>query len=249
MNKTTATVKFSFNRHFASLVWTKAIFNLKSEVSKTHLSYLWWVLEPVLYMVVFYVVFGLLLERGGPGFIPYLLVGLVPFQWLSKSIIESSGSILQGKNLMLRVRINPLFFPLSRLVTSTLKGIPVFILLIIYLLASGYMPAISWLALPWILFLQALFTLGLCFVLAMVIPYLQDLRRLIPLGIQFILFSSGVFYTTERIPSEWIEIFFLNPVACLLHLYHQLFLYNKWPDPALSGYIIIFSWHYFPSRT
>lgn len=241
MNRSTIPVRFSFNCHFISLVWNKAVFNLKSETNKTHLSYCWWVMEPVLYMAVFYVVFGLILQRGGPDFIPYLLTGLVPFQWLSKSIVESADSILKGRGLMLKLRINPLFFPLSRFITSSLKEIPVFVLLVAYLLISGYNPGLSWLALPLVLLLQVIFTIGICFLLSFVIPYFRDLLRLVPLGIQFILFGSGVFYTIELIPPHWVEVFFLNPVACLLHFYRQIFLHNNWPDLDLIGYVLVFA--------
>jgi len=49
---------------FLELIWTKTIFNLRSEVHRNYLSYGWWVLEPLLHMVVYYLVFGLLLQRG-----------------------------------------------------------------------------------------------------------------------------------------------------------------------------------------
>ncbi|OBX34299.1 hypothetical protein A8U91_03352 [Halomonas elongata] len=84
-------------RMFWDLVWTKARLNLKSEASQNHLRYLWWILDPVLYMTVFYVVFGLLMERGGEGFIAYLLTGLVPFQWFAKTVQHTSNSIVGGR--------------------------------------------------------------------------------------------------------------------------------------------------------
>ena len=240
MYRPTPSIRFSFNYHFASLVWNKALFNVKGQTSKTHLSYLWWVLEPILYMAVLYVVFGLVLERGGPEFVPYLLTGLVPFQWLSKSITESSDSILRGKDLMLKIRISPLFFPLSELVSSSLKEVPVFMLLVIYLLVTGYTAGMNWFALPLVLFLQILLTVGFCFLLSLAIPYLRDLLRLVPMGIQSILFGSGVFYRPEQIPPDWIDLFFLNPIACLFHMYRQILLYGEWPNLALAGYVLIF---------
>ena len=237
MTNAPTTSSFSFTSHFASLVWNKAVFNLKSETSKTHLSYIWWVVEPIIYMIIFYVVLGLILQRGGPDFIPFLLTGLVPFQWISKSIIESSESILQGRGLMLQIKISPLFFPLTRIVTTTLKEIPGFVLLITFILLTGYSPGISWLALPLILCLQLLFTVALCFVIALAMPFVRDLKRLIPVGVQFILFSSGVFYPTDFISKEWIDIFFLNPVAGLFHLYRQILLQGEWPDFGICAYI------------
>ena len=53
--------------HLLELVWTKTLFNLRSEVHRNYLSYAWWLMEPLLHMTVYYVVFGILLKRGGPG--------------------------------------------------------------------------------------------------------------------------------------------------------------------------------------
>ena len=55
------------------LIWTKAVFNLRSEVHRNYLSYGWWVLEPLLHMGIYYLVFGLLLQRGDANYSTFLL--------------------------------------------------------------------------------------------------------------------------------------------------------------------------------
>ncbi|HIB76240.1 MAG TPA: ABC transporter permease, partial [Flavobacteriales bacterium] len=74
-------------RQLADLVLYKVRTDLRSEVSQNHLSLLWWVLEPVLYMTVFYLVFGLLLKRGGgPEYVPFLLTGLASWKWFDSAV-------------------------------------------------------------------------------------------------------------------------------------------------------------------
>ena len=63
---------YSFLFRYSELVSTKVIANLKAEASKSYLSYLWWILEPILHMMVYYLVFGLLLNRGTEDFVVYL---------------------------------------------------------------------------------------------------------------------------------------------------------------------------------
>ena len=69
---------------FISLLDVKARMGLKSEASKLYLSYLWWVLEPILWALAFYFVFEVLLSFGRDLF--FIMCGKVPFLWFSKSV-------------------------------------------------------------------------------------------------------------------------------------------------------------------
>ncbi|MBY5930387.1 ABC transporter permease [Halomonas sp. DP8Y7-3] len=226
-------------RTFVDLVWTKARLNLKSEANQNHLRYLWWVLDPILYMAVFYIVFGVMMERGGPGFIAYLLTGLVPFQWFAKTVQQTSNSIVGGKGLMHKVRISPLFFPLVGIVQNTGKQLLVFAMLGIFLLFYGLHPTIHWLGFFPVVLVQLILMIVVSCSLAMIVPFIRDLTNLIPTGIQFLLFTSGIFYTIDRIPEEWRSLFFVNPVANILYQYRQVLVRNEWPDWAGLGWVAL----------
>lgn len=228
-------------RTFTDLVWTKARLNLKSEANKNSLRYLWWVLDPILYMTVFYIVFGVLMERGGPGFIAYLLTGLVPFQWFSKTVQQTSNSIVSGKGLMHKVRISPLFFPLVGVVQNAGKQLVVFAMLVIFLILYGMPPSIHWVAIIPIIVTQVLLIVVVCCLVAMIIPFVRDLNNLVPTGLQFIMFTSGIFYTIDRIPNEWHTLFFVNPMANLLFQYRQVLIENQWPIWSMLGWLALAS--------
>lgn len=215
---------------FIDLVWTKARLNLKSEANKNYLRYLWWVIDPVLYMLVFYTVFGILLNRGGDGFVGYLLTGIVPFQWFAKTTTYCAGSIFGGRGLMNQVSISPIFFPLVGIVQNSGKQFFVFLMLGVFLCAYGLTPAITWLALVPVMLVQLLFMVAVSCVISLIVPFARDLLNLIPTGIQFLMFSSGVFYSTDIIPPDWRSLFFTNPVANLLYQYRQVLVEQQWPD-------------------
>lgn len=224
---------------FVDLVWTKARLNLKSEANQNHLRYFWWILDPLLYMAVFYIVFGVLMERGGPGFIAYLLTGLVPFQWFAKTVQQTSGSIVGGKGLMHKVRISPLFFPLVGIVQNTGKQTLVFLMLGLFLVFYGLPPTVHWLAVVPVIAVQLLLMVVVSCFLAMLVPFVRDISNLIPTGIQFLLFTSGIFYTVDRIPSEWHTLFFSNPMANILHQYRLVLVENQWPDWSGLGWVFL----------
>lgn len=223
---------------FAELVWTKAWFNLKSEAGKNQLNYLWWVIEPLMFMAVYYVVFTLLLSRGGDNYVAYLLSGVMPFQWFAKTTQHASNSIMQGRGLMQSVRVSPLFFPLVSLFQNTGKQIPVFGLLAVLISITGHPPTIHWLGLIPIILLQLFFLGVLGCMLAVMIPFARDLANLVPVGINFTLFASGVFYTLDTIPGQWLNLFLANPVANLLHQYRLVLVENSWPDWSMVGWLL-----------
>lgn len=224
---------------FLELVWTKARFNLKSEANRDQLHYLWWFIEPLMFMAVYYVVFALLLHSGGDNYVPYLLSGVMPFQWFAKTVANSSNSIVQGRGLMQSVRVSPLFFPLAALLQNSSKQIPIFGLLAFLMILTGRSPTLHWLALAPIILLQMFFLGVLCCLLAMLIPFFRDLNNLVPIGVRFVLFASGVFYTLDTIPDRWLGLFLANPMANLLYQYRLILVEGRWPDWAMCGWLLL----------
>jgi lipopolysaccharide transport system permease protein len=64
-------------RHYLDLVRYRAYVDLKSESARSYLGMLWWILDPLMYLAIYYLVFGVVLQRGGEGFVGFLLCGLV----------------------------------------------------------------------------------------------------------------------------------------------------------------------------
>ena len=216
--------------HLLELIWTKANFNLRSEVHRNYLSYGWWVLEPLLHMLVYYVVFGLLLNRGGENFPVFLLTGLIPWMWFMKAVSSSSNSILVGQNLMLQVGVPSIFFPLVMLLQTTIKQLPVFLLLIGFVWLQGYPPGAHWWGLVPIIVVQTILTIAFACAVTAVIPFIRDLSYLVPTGLTFLMFLSGIFYDYRNISADWQELFLLNPMAFLLKCYREIFIEGVTPD-------------------
>lgn len=215
----------------SELVLTKVQLNLKSELSKSYLSFTWWVLEPMLHVAVLYVVFGLFLARGTPNFIAFLLCGQIPFLWLSRTVGNSSMAMYDGQVLMNQIKIPKLFFPLVTVFQDFFKTTLVFVMMVLFFLIYGIDPSVSWLSLPIIMFTQLLFVAWLSIVGAMVVPYIPDARFLITTGLQLLMFGSGIFYSyKEVLLPEHQGLFLLNPMANLIRIYREVLIEGLWPD-------------------
>lgn len=231
-------VQSFFSPQVFELIWLKAVLNLKSEAVRNKLSYVWWLLEPLLYLGTFYIVFTFVLPRGSGGdFVSFLLVGLVVYHWFAKSVQSASTSLLSAQGLLLKVSVTPLFFPAVALLQSSMKQLPVFLLLVLMVLFFGSLPTLAWVALLPLMFAQFLLLVSIGFLLALLVPFMRDLQIAIQSGITFLLFMSGIFYDILEMPIGVRELFLLNPIANLVVQYRTILLEGEWP--SLSGILFI----------
>jgi len=223
---------------FWQLVAIKVRFNLRSEAAQSYLSYAWWLLEPLLFMLVFYVVFKIFLHRGTEDFVSFLLCGVVPWLWFQKSVTNSGGSIIGGKGLIGQVYLPKIFFPMVVIGQDFVKQLLVFALLLAYLVFAGYAPGVNWWWLLPLMLTQLVLIMAVSFVFAFLIPFANDIRYLVDAGLRMMMFGSGVFYSYEDVllPGHR-EIFLLNPMANLITSYRRVLLEDT--APMLNSLVVI----------
>jgi lipopolysaccharide transport system permease protein len=235
-----APLENNFNKSISlRLIWTSAVLDLRAEVSRHVLSYAWWVIEPALHMAVYYMVFGMLLNRGGENYPVFLLAGLVPWTWFSKSVLSSSNSLLQNQNLILEVGVHPFVFPATSILKASLKQLPVFLLLFIFIAILGIAPNAAWLFLPLIILAQVAITIAFSSLIAAVIPFVRDLSYLVATGMMFMMFMSGIFFDVKNIAPEWQDAFLMNPMAFLIVSYREILLEGQTPDISHLAWLLM----------
>lgn len=228
LDQTTEVKHFGITRSHLELLAVLVRSRLQSEVAKNYLNFLWWVFEPMLTLMVFYLVFGILLQRGTDGYVDFLLVGVVVWSWVQKSVSNGNQSLMIGKGLMLQVYFPKILLPLATVLQDLIKQVFVFALLLVYLITAGYF-SISWLALPLVFVLQLAFVAGVTGVVAALVPFVPDLRFVVNTLLQLLMFGSGVFYGLDMIPEIHHDLFLANPVAALINMYRDVLLFGKMP--------------------
>lgn len=216
--------------HYIDLVLFKARSELLTETSRTYIGIAWWIIDPILYMSVFYLVFDVFMQRGGPGFVPFLLIGLVYFRWFGNAISNGAMSIRQGNGLMQQVYLPKIIFPLVSFLTDSFKFLCTLTLLIPFLWISGFEPTIHYLALVPLMLIQVVLNLACLTLAAAIVPLVPDLRYLIVHGVTVLMFTSGIFYRVSDLPMELQQYLLLNPLANLLTCYREVLMEAKWPD-------------------
>jgi len=229
-------------RQFWAVFYTKLTFNLRSEVSRTYLGYLWWLLEPVLFVMALYIVFGIFLRTRTENFLVFLVCGQVAFSWFSRSVSHTSNSLLGNRGLMNQVAIQKLFFPLLTVSQDFVKQLVVFVAMFAFLLFMGVEPKLSWLAMPALILTQVLLIFGVGMVCAGVVPLVPDFKFLIGTLLTVTMWGSGIFYSYQDVLlKRHQDLFLMNPMANLIKNYRQVLLDGAQPDWLALAVICAFS--------
>jgi len=222
---------------YKDLIIYKAGADLRSEARRFYISYLWWIIEPILDMIVYYLVFAVLLNRGTPDYVPFLLIGITFWKWFGSSIIHASNSIIQGKGLMLQVYLPKSVFPSIVILTDTFKFGIIFAILIGYLWLYGFKPGQTYFYLPLLLGVEFLLIVAFAFFTAAITPFFPDLTIVIQHVLQIMFFVSGIFFDLDSLNPElqfWLNF---NPMALLISAFRGILMYNTAPD--IQGALLI----------
>lgn len=197
---------------------------------------LWTFLNPLLLMLTYYFVFGIVLSARFPGdpsregFVLYFIAGMLPWLAISEAWGRSPSLILEHHNfikkLVFPVEVLPVVRTLAALVS---EAVALAIFLAMLLITRGAVPA-SALWLPVILIPQVLMTLGVSYILAATGAFLRDLAQMIGFLLTLIFFLTPICYPDSSMPSWALPILGKNPVYILVRGYRAVLLEGRAPE-------------------
>ena len=219
-------------RQYLSAVDVMARLSLKADSQRYFLGYAWWVLEPLLWVGVFYLVFAVLLPGGRGNFLEFLLVGKLTFVWFSKSVSQCANSLMVNRGLIGNLDLPKWLFPLAICHEGLFKQIAVFALLFFALLMLQVPVSWTWLWVLPIALIQYLFIVSVGLLAAVLICIRQDFNLIVQIGLVFLMFVSGVFWDVAQIPDPNTRalLFQFNPMASVVDLYRHVLLEGSPPE-------------------
>lgn len=200
-----------------------AINELRSRQATNVLGSLWHLLNPVLTIGVYYLVFGLIIrsDRGVDHFLLFLTIGLFVFQLGQKSTTDGARSVIANKGLIKAVQFPRVILPLTSTYTEVLAAIPTFAVAYVVALASGVGPTWRWLMLPPLLALMTVFNAGTAMIAARLTTHFADTTQILPFAFRLLLYMSGVIFSVDAYVADSAvlnTLFTLNPYYCFITL-------------------------------
>ncbi len=208
---------------YRELIGFLALRDLKVRYKQSVLGVGWAVLQPLVTMVVFTLLFGLLLGRGGmpaPEGIPYAIstyCALVPWQLFATSLTTSGDSLVANQTLITKVYFPRLVAPIAPILAALVDFVLAFAVLLGMMAWFGIAPGWGLALLPLLVLLTVATALSVSLWLSALNALYRDVRHALPFLAQTWMFATPVVYTTESVfggTSEWLRFAYeLNPMA------------------------------------
>ncbi len=227
--------------NYPALLGFRTYTDLVSEASRTYLSFFWWLAEPAFQLAIYYLVFGLLLGIRTENFLAFLLTGIIAWQLFNRLIMNASASITRGVGIYSKVPINKLFFPTVALLSDLIKHLVVLLVLLGFLLLTGYSLGVALVSLPLVVLTEVILAAAIGYWAALLVPFVPDLSIVIATILMGLMFASGIFYDVSNLSPEIQSVFYLNPMAVLIREHRSVLLSNQFPEWQALGIIALVS--------
>ncbi len=215
------------------LVWR----DIKVRYKQAALGIAWIVLQPLVSMAIYSIIFGRLLNAPSDG-IPYpvfVFAGLLPWQYFAGALTRSSTNLVDNAHLITKVYFPRLVIPLSG-VLSGLVDFGVAFLVLIGLMAIYRIPP-TWaiVFLPAFILLAMITALGFGLWLSALNVRYRDVKHLIPFIVQMWMYLTPVVYSVTLIPERFRWVLALNPMTGVVQGFRWALLGNVMDDAAAPG--------------
>ena len=221
------------------LIYYKTLSDLKSEARKTCAGYLWWMLEPLLQLAVYYAFFTYIFTAREPNYALFLFIGLVSWRWFQASVLHSANSLIINRSMTQVIDIDKAFFPLEVVCVDLVKYVFSLLLVLITLWCSGIYPDVLYVQLPILILLQYILTTGCSLVVAGITPFFPDFYLLLQTWLQLMMFLSGIFYSLDSIPGVFGRLLSLNPMGLLIQDYRRILLNHESLSWSSAAYVLM----------
>ena len=187
---------YAYREMIASLIKRE----LRGKYKASVLGFLWTLMNPLLQMLVYIVVFSFILKSGIENFPVFLFVSLVPWNFFSISVTSGSTCVINQENL---------------------------IVIFAVLLLTGYgLNLVAICFLPLIMIIEYILALGICMLTSALAVYFRDLEYIMGIITMAWMYLTPILYTADMVPESIRTVFNLNPMTPIIEAYQQI-LYHK----------------------
>jgi lipopolysaccharide transport system permease protein len=212
---------------FYFLVWRE----IKVMYAQTILGFSWAILQPLVQIVIFTIVFGKVAKVSTDGF-PYFLfssVAIIPWTYMSQSMTQSSQSLVQHQHMLGKVYFPRLAFPITP-VLARLVDFGISILLLFFVMLYYHVsPTWNLLFLPLVLVMMISVPAGIGMWLSALAIRFRDVKHAMPFVVRMLIYTAPIVYSSSSIPDIYRTFYSLNPIVGVIEGYRACLLGTPMP--------------------
>jgi ABC-type polysaccharide/polyol phosphate export permease len=232
-----------------NLLYQMVASDLKASAKDMMLGYLWWVLDPILLMLIFWILIGMIFHRGGPDYPLFVLCGLYPHRAFTSSFRKSVNSVASAFGVISQIHFPRVFLVLTGVISNHFKLLFGFIVLILVSIIYEKPLGLHLFLLIVPYSIQVVLVSGLAMIMSVLGVYFRDLTNLSQFIARILLYMSPVLYSVERIPERLRDVYMLNPLASLYVTYRATVMQTpinlQYVGTAAAQAMVIFLIGYF----
>ena len=226
---------FIFLKHIfenQKLLKTLIVNDFKKSYLGSYLGLFWAFAQPIMYIVVIWFVFTHGLRAGvlndGTPFFLWLILGMIPWFFLSGTLASVTNSIVANSFLVKKVAFRVSILPLVQIGSALIIHLFLMLLVVIIFLFYGYTPSLYWLQFFYYLFCSIFILLGLGWITSSIRVFIKDISNFIGILVQLGFWATPIFWQIDMIPQKYRYLFKLNPAEYIISGYRDTFIYHKW---------------------
>lgn len=204
---------------------------LKSEIANSHLSWLWWILDPLLFMMVYSFISIIVFSKSEPYFPVFVFIGLASWQFFEKTVKVSVKLVSNNRSIVSKVYLPKYILILQKMGVQGFKMMISYILVVIMMV--GYRIHVGSVILYIIPIFLTLFviTFGFSTILMHFGVFVEDLFNVVNVLLRLVFYLSGIFYNiVKRVPEPYNEVLLkVNPVALIMTDLRSVMIYETMP--------------------
>lgn len=200
-----------------SYIWFVSVSELRNRQMTSVLGNLWHLLNPLLQIAVFYLIFGVVLtgvDRGADNYILFLTVGVLVFADTQRATIAGGSSIVNNRGVIQAISFPRALLPISQTITETLAAIPNIAVMFTVAALTGETPHPRWLLIFVVLAAQFMFNAGMALIAARATTHFRDTTQILPFVFRILMYTSGVIFSVESFTAgkSYGWLFDINPI-------------------------------------
>jgi len=216
--------------------------NLKGEVAGSYLNWLWWILDPLFFMLIYAFIVRIVFSTNEVYLPVFVLIGLTTWNFFNLTITSSVKLVANNKMIVSKVYIPKYILILVKMGTNLFKMLISWLLILIMMIFLKVPFSLYILQFFPIMIVLYILSFGLACILMHFGVFVGDLKNVMNIVLKFIFYLSGIFYSiATRVPSPFNNILLnCNPIAFIIDSFRKAFIYKSYINyPILSIWLLI----------
>ncbi len=223
---------FRDTKKYAGYIIRAAKSQLKAEVANSYLNWIWWILDPLCFMLIYAFIFGVVFDGREPYFTAFIFVGLTAWNFFNKCIQASVKMVKNNKSIIDKVYMPKYVLAYTRMGVDGFKMMISFAIVICMM--AVYRIELTWnvlLAIPLVLLLLVITFAGMTILMHLGV-FVEDMSNIVTILLRLLFYVTGIFYSVnKRLPSPYGSwALKMNPLAFILDGLRKCLLYGQTPD-------------------